>query len=267
MYTFSHCLQLIWQIPDFLVHFKNLYVSNIWTYVLSFFIWSLNYFPDRYCTFPSLLSQLSYSVQTKCQFSSCCNYFGALYISSLWYSFYFLIFFSLKIVIVFQASGNAELSSESAEDSVLLQLQQITLPHYCLLCLFHTIPHIAHGYGAHGQNSINYSAMLAGELVKLLAVCVKPSIWRATDTVAQEVVACLNQVFNLLGEILEKHRYHNWVFMLFAKKSRKISWLNEWGGLIPVKIENVYEALGLERDFPNSLFRKTGSLTKIHERF
>jgi len=54
---------------------------------------------------------------------------------------------------------------------------------------------------------MNNYAFLAAELIKLFAMCVKPRIWSSSDPVAQEVKEHLKQVFKLVGEVLEKHRY------------------------------------------------------------
>ncbi|KAJ9599098.1 hypothetical protein L9F63_010435, partial [Diploptera punctata] len=149
-------------------------------------------------------------------------------------------------------SSNVEMSSE---DSVLLQLQQVTLPQYCLLCLFHVIPHIAHKCESHGQNSINYSAMLTAELASLLAVCVRPSIWKATDTVSQEVIAYLNKVFKLLGEVLEKHRNaakdetNRITYLQLLALTRKIL-----VALVPVEISDVVLDVKLRNSLAASLF-------------
>jgi hypothetical protein len=104
---------------------------------------------------------------------------------------------------VFQVSKEASCASETTEDSVLLQLQQFSLPRYCLLCLFHTVPHLGPSSGVQRENP----ALLAAELVQLFAMCVKWSIWSSADPVAQEVSQHLQQVLVLVGEVLEKHRY------------------------------------------------------------
>lgn len=108
---------------------------------------------------------------------------------------------------MFQVHSEAGYSNESTEDSVLLQLQQLSLPQYCLLCLFHSMPHLGPRSGSQGQNNMNNYAFLAAELIKLFAMCVKPRIWSSSDPVAQEVKEHLKQVFKLVGEVLEKHRY------------------------------------------------------------
>jgi hypothetical protein len=108
---------------------------------------------------------------------------------------------------MFQAPSEAGCSSETTEDSLLLQLQQLSLPQYCLLCLFRSVPHFGPSSGSQRQSNMNYCALLVAELVKLLAVCVKPSIWSSSDPVAQEVKDHLKQVLMLIGEVLEKHRY------------------------------------------------------------
>lgn len=104
---------------------------------------------------------------------------------------------------MFQVSKQPGCSSEGTEDSVLLQLQQLSLPQYCLLCLFHTVPHLGPSSGSQRQNP----ALLAAELVHLFAMCVKPNIWSSTDPVAQEVSQHLKQVLVLVGDVLEKYRY------------------------------------------------------------
>ena len=109
---------------------------------------------------------------------------------------------------MFQISKEASCSSEATEDSVLLQLQQLSLPRYCLLCLFHTVHHLGPSSGLRRENP----ALLAAELVHLFAMCVKQSVWSSADPVAQEVSQHLQQVLILLGEVLEKYRY----------------WLNNW---------------------------------------
>lgn len=104
---------------------------------------------------------------------------------------------------MFQVSKEASCSSEATEDSVLLQLQQLSLPRYCLLCLFHTVPHLGPSSGLRRENP----ALLAAELVQLFAMCVKQSIWSSTDPIAQEVSQHLQQVLMSVGEVLEKYRY------------------------------------------------------------
>ena len=104
---------------------------------------------------------------------------------------------------MFQVSKEASCSSEATEDSVLLQLQQLSLPRYCLLCLFHTVPHLGPSSGLRRENP----ALLAAELVQLFAMCVKQSVWSSADPVAQEVSQHLQQVLILVGEVLEKYRY------------------------------------------------------------
>lgn len=108
---------------------------------------------------------------------------------------------------MFQAPSEAGYSSKTTEDSVLMQLQQMSLPQYCLLCLFHSVPHLGPSSGSQRQCNMSYCALLAAELVKLLAMCVKSSIWSSADPVAQEVKEHLKQVLILVGEVLEKHRY------------------------------------------------------------
>lgn len=54
---------------------------------------------------------------------------------------------------------------------------------------------------------MNCCVLLAAELAKLLAMCIKPSVWFFSDSVAQDVKEHLTQVLMLVGEVLEKHRY------------------------------------------------------------
>jgi hypothetical protein len=104
---------------------------------------------------------------------------------------------------VFQVASEAGCSSEeTAEDSVLLQLQQLSLPQYCLLCLSHSVPLLRPSSGPQRQ----YPALLAAEIVKLFAVCVKPNVWSFSDPVAQEVKEHVQQVLLLVGDVLESHR-------------------------------------------------------------
>ncbi|XP_021941770.1 rotatin isoform X2 [Zootermopsis nevadensis] len=104
------------------------------------------------------------------------------------------------------APSEAGYSSETTEDSVLLQLQQLTLPQYCLLCLLYTVPHLGPSSGSRRQTNMNCCVLLAAELAKLLAMCIKPSVWFFSDSVAQDVKEHLTQVLMLVGEVLEKHR-------------------------------------------------------------
>jgi hypothetical protein len=108
---------------------------------------------------------------------------------------------------MFQAPSEVGYSSETTEDTVLLQLQQLSLPLYCLLCLLHSVPHLGPSSGSQRQNHMSYCAFLAAELVKLLAMCVEPSIWSSSGPLALEVKEYLKQVMVLVGEVLEKHRY------------------------------------------------------------
>jgi hypothetical protein len=98
--------------------------------------------------------------------------------------------------------SEAGYSSETAEDSVLLQLQQLSLPQYCLLCLSHCVPRLGPSAGPQRQ----YPALLAAELVKLLAMCMNSSVWSSSDPVALEVQEHMQQVLMLLGDVLESHR-------------------------------------------------------------
>ncbi|XP_033609717.1 rotatin, partial [Cryptotermes secundus] len=98
--------------------------------------------------------------------------------------------------------SEAGYSSETAEDSVLLQLQQLSLPQYCLLCLSHCVPRLGPSAGPQRQ----YPALLAAELVKLLAMCMKSRVWSSSDPVALEVKEHMQQVLLLLGDVLESHR-------------------------------------------------------------
>lgn len=101
-----------------------------------------------------------------------------------------------------QVPSEAGYSSETAEDSVLLQMQQLSLPHYCLLCLSHCVPRLGPSAGPQRQ----YPALLAAELVKLLAMCMKTSVWSSSDPVALEVKEHMQEVLLLLGDVLESHR-------------------------------------------------------------
>lgn len=101
-----------------------------------------------------------------------------------------------------QVPSEAGYSSETAEDSVLLQLQQLSLPQYCLLCLSHCVPRLGPSAGPQRQ----YPALLAAELVKLLAMCMKSSVWSSSDPVALEVKEHMQQVLMLVGDVLESHR-------------------------------------------------------------
>jgi hypothetical protein len=101
-----------------------------------------------------------------------------------------------------QVPSEAGCSSETAEDSVLLQLQQLSLPQYCLLCLSHGVPLLGPSAGSPGQ----YPAVLAAELVKLLSMCMKSSVWVSFDPVALEVKEHMQQVLMLVGDVLESHR-------------------------------------------------------------
>ncbi|PSN54415.1 hypothetical protein C0J52_10976 [Blattella germanica] len=103
--------------------------------------------------------------------------------------------------------SDTEVVNGVSDDSVIMQIQQLNLPQYCLLCLFNIIPHIgAVSTTQSSQSSRNYAAMLAAELVTLLGKCVKPNIWNSSDAMAQEVISQLKQVLVLIGEVLEKYR-------------------------------------------------------------
>ncbi|XP_069703739.1 rotatin isoform X2 [Periplaneta americana] len=99
-------------------------------------------------------------------------------------------------------SSEGDFSSEDTEDSVLLQLQQLSLPQYCVLCLFHSLPH----FKSNRQNNVNLCSLLGAELVTLLAMCMKPSFWFSSDPVAQEAADHLKQVLMVVGGILDELR-------------------------------------------------------------
>nr|CAD7570235.1 unnamed protein product [Timema californicum] len=96
-----------------------------------------------------------------------------------------------------QPKTTSEAGVSSNEDSVFLQLHQLSLPQYCLLGLYHALPF-------HKEASGNITTLVAG-LVDLLFVTTTPAIWLCSDAIALEVIHLMKLVLALLGDILEQY--------------------------------------------------------------
>ncbi|KAK7790266.1 hypothetical protein R5R35_012635 [Gryllus longicercus] len=79
-----------------------------------------------------------------------------------------------------------------AEDSVLLQFQQMSLPMFCMQALHQAIFH--------------RSIHLTLELIKLSNLCISHMMWASQDASILEVVGKVTHVLELLGDAIKQHK-------------------------------------------------------------
>lgn len=140
----------------------------------------------------------------------------------------------------FAASRESPEMLEGNVDDEFLRRQQMTLPFYCtetmknVVSLFSQLP-----MDSSTLKIVKNVLELSTELVNLLIVSLKPSIWLASDTVSLNVNEDLKSLMSLLAELLEYFGpssidYHRIIYLHIACLVEKIL-----SNLVPLEIADI----------------------------
>lgn len=111
---------------------------------------------------------------------------------------------SFFIIILIQGTSERSQSVADNTEETVLQLQQMTIPTYCIETLKNIIMFLGLPINpAFPLMNIKDVTDLAYELVRLLNISILPNIWLCGDSESLKINENLKVLLNLLGEVIE----------------------------------------------------------------